>query len=162
MSASPARRFAALSGLAVAAALAVWWLGSTRLAIDRGADAGRTSEDVLQVAWLVRALVVPTLAVRVAALAGWRAGAGAALAMVVPAWPVLVLAWVASAAPLWQVVLAEGLLVGAALVLPMVGRGLRRALPRGDAVGPVATAVGIVLAAAAWIAHDRWTFPYTF
>ena len=162
MSPSPARRFAALSGLAAAAALAVWWLGSTRLAIDRGADAGRTSEDVLHVAWLLRALVVPTLAVRVAALGGWRAGAGAALTMVVPSWPVLVLAWAASAAPLWQVALAEGLLVGAALALPMAGRGLRRALPRVDAVEPVATAIGLLLAAAAWIAHDRWTFPYAF
>ena len=161
MSASPARRVAALSGLAVAAALAVWWLGSTRLAIDRGADAGRASEDVLQVAWLVRALVVPTLAVRVAALAGWRAGAGAALAMVVPAWPVLALAWAASAAPLWQAVLAEGALVGAALVLPMVGPGVRRALSSADAVEPVATAVGLVRAAVAWMAHDRWAFPYT-
>lgn len=162
MSASSARRLAAMSGLAVAAALAVWWLGSTRLAIDRGADAGRTSEDVLQVAWLLRALVVPTLAVRVAALGGWRAGAGTALAMVVPTWPVLALAWAASAAPLWQVAFAEGLLVGAALLLPMVGRGLRRVLPRGETVEPVATAVGIVLAAAAWFAHDRLTFPYTF
>ena len=161
MSASSARRLTALSGLALAAALGVWWLGSARLAIDRGADAGRASEDVLQVAWLVRALVVPTLAVRVAALAGWRAGASVALAMVVPAWPVLVLAWAASAAPLWRVMLAESVLVGAALVLPMAGRGVRRAMARADAVEPVATAVGLVLAAAAWLAHDRWAFPYT-
>ena len=56
MSEAFVRRFAAMTGLALAAAFAVWWLGSVRLAIDRGADAGRSSADALQIVWLVRAL----------------------------------------------------------------------------------------------------------
>ena len=159
MSASPARRVAALSGLAVAAALALWWLGSMRLAIDRGADTGRGSAEVMQTAWLVRALLVPVLAVRVGALSNWRAGASAALAIVVLSWPVLAMAWSASAMPLSQAALAEGLLLVAALVLPIVGQGLRALLPPGDVVEPIATTIGLVLTAAVWLAHDAWSFP---
>jgi hypothetical protein len=155
-----ARRLAAICGLALAAAVALWWLGSTRLAIDRGADAGGSSSDVLHVAWLVRALLVPVLGVRVGALRGARAGAVAALAIVAPSWPVLVLAWSASTASLTQAALAEGLLLAAAIALPFVGQALRRVLPRTDIVEPIASALGVAIAAVVWLAHDRWLFPF--
>jgi hypothetical protein len=153
------RRFAAISGLALAAAFAVWWLGSVRLAIDRGADAGRSSAEALEAVWLVRALFVPLLAVRVGALRGWGAGAAASLAIVAPSWPVVVMAWSASTAPMAQSALAEGLLLAAAVVLPLVGCGLRRVLPRADLVEPIASWVGVAIAAVVWLAHVRWTFP---
>ena len=159
MSEAFVRRFAAMTGLALAAAFAVWWLGSVRLAIDRGADAGRSSADALQIVWLVRALFVPVLAVRVGALRGWGAGVAAALAIAAPSWPVVVMAWSASTAPLAQSALAEGLLLAAAVALPLVGLGLRRVLPRAGLVEPIASAVGVALAAAVWFGHDRWTFP---
>ena len=156
MSETFVRRFAAITGLALAAACAVWWLGSVRLAIDRGADAGRSSADALQMLWLVRALFVPVLAVRVGALRGWGAGAVASLAIVAPSWPVVVMAWSASTASLAQSALAEGLLLAATIALPLVGLGLRRALPRADLLEPIATGVGVALAAAVWFGHERW------
>lgn len=154
-----ALRLAAISGLALAAALAVWWLGSARLAIDRGADAGRISADALQFAWLVRALLVAVIGVRVGALRGTRAGATSALGIVAPSWPVVAMAWSASTVPLSQLLLSEGLLLAGAIALPLFGQGLRRVVSRAELVEPVATAVAVALAAAIWLAHDRWTFP---
>jgi hypothetical protein len=150
------RRFAAMSGLALAAVFAVWWLGSMRLAIDRGSDAGRGSADALQIAWLVRALIVPVLAMRIGALRGWRAGAVASLAIVAPSWPVVAMAWSASSAALAQTVLAEAILLAAAVVLPLTGPALRRVLPRPDLVAPIASCLGVALAAGVWFGHDRW------
>lgn len=158
MSETFVRRFAAMSGLALAAACAVWWLGSVRLAIDRGADSGRSSAEALQMLWLVRASFVPVLALRVGALRGWAAGAVVSLAIVAPSWPVVVMAWSASTASLAQSALAELLLVAAATALPLVGLGLRRVLPRAGLLEPIATGIGVALAAAVWFGHDRWAF----
>ena len=47
MSDAAARRLDAMTGLALAAAVAVWWLGSTRLALDHGSDASRCADDAL-------------------------------------------------------------------------------------------------------------------
>ena len=153
------RRLAAMSGLGLAAAFAVWWLGSARLAIDHGADASRSSAEALHIAWLVRALLVPVLGVRIGALRGWRAGAAASLAIVAPSWPVVVLAWSASAVPLAQVVFAEGFLLVAVLVTAFAGHGLRRVVARPELAEPVASAIGVALAAALWLGHDRWALP---
>jgi hypothetical protein len=154
-----ALRLAAISGLAFAAALAMWWLGSARLAIDRGADAGRISAQALQLAWLVRALLVTVLGVRVGALRGGRAGAASALGIVAPSWPVVVLAWSASTVSLSQLVLSEGLLLAAAIALPLVAQRLRRFLTRADLVEPIASGLAVVLASAIWLAHGRWPLP---
>jgi hypothetical protein len=152
-------RLAAISGLAVSAALAVWWLGSARLAIDRGADAGRVSAEALQLAWLVRALLVAVLGVRVGALRGGRAGAATAVGIVAPSWPVIALAWSASTVSLSQLMLSEALLLAGAIALPLIAQGLRRVLARAEVVEPIATGLAVVLAAAVWLAHDRWPFP---
>jgi hypothetical protein len=162
MSETVARRFAALSGLALAGAIAVWWLGSVRLAIDHGADAGRSAADALQIAWLARALFVPVLGMRVGALRGWRAGAAASLAIVAPSWPVVALAWSASSAGMAQLALAEGLLLAGAVASPLVGVGVRRVVPWPGLVEPIASWLGVVLAAAVWLGHDRWAIPWGF
>lgn len=158
MSETLARRLAALSGLALAAVLAAWWLGSTRLAIDRGADPGRNSTEILQMAWLARAMLVPALTVRVGALRGWRAGASSALALVVPSWPVVALAGSASAVPPWALALAEGLLIVGAIVAPAIGLGLRRVVPRADVADALASLIGVVLAASVTFAYGAWPF----
>ena len=158
MNETRARRFAAMSGLGLAAAVAVWWLGSARLAIDHGADAARSSAEALQIAWLVRASLIPVLGVRIGALRGWRAGAAASMAVVAPSWPVVAMAWSASAAPLAQTILAETFLLLEVLVLPLVGDGLRRVLPRSALAEPIASALGVALAAALWLIRDRWPF----
>jgi hypothetical protein len=151
------RRFAAISGFVLAAAFALWWLGSARLAIDHGADAARSSADALYLAWLVRALLVPVLGARIGALRGWRQGAASSLAIVAPSWPVVVMAWSASTVPLAQAILAEVFLLAEAMLLPLVGQGLRRVLPRSELAVAIASAIGVALAAALWLGHDRWS-----
>ncbi|MDO9074392.1 MAG: hypothetical protein Q7U73_14115 [Rubrivivax sp.] len=153
------RRLAALSGLALTAAVALWWLGSTRLALDDGSDASRPAADTLITLWLVRGMALALLAVRAGALRGWRAGAVAALGLIAPCWPLVVLAWSASAAPLAQVALAEAMLLAAGVALPLLGGGLRRALRRVELAEILGTAVGAALAATLWFTRSLWTLP---
>jgi hypothetical protein len=163
----PAARLGATVGLALAAALALWWLGSTRLALDQGADAGRAAGDALHALALVRDMAVALLCPRVAAVHGWRAGAAAGLGMVAPSWPLLVLAWSASAVPAARLALAEALLLALALALPLLGQGLRRALQRTDFTAgkarchaeAIGTAAGALLAAALWLARGLGQWP---
>lgn len=154
-------RLAALSGLALVAAVGTWWLGSTRLALDDGTDASRAAAEALQALWLVRALVLALLGLRVGSLHGWGAGAGAAVALVAPAWPLVVLAGSASALPWAQLALAEGLLLAAAAALPLVGQGLQRMLRRAALAEGVATLASVALMAAVWLARGWWAAPPT-
>lgn len=153
------RRLAAVSGLAISAAVALWWLGSTRLALDNGSDASRPASHALLALWCVRGMALAVLSVRVAALRGWGPGAAAALGLVAPSWPLVVLAWSASTATLVQVVLAEALLLAAGLTLPLIGQGLRRTLRRADLAEATGTAVGSALAATVWLTRGLWTLP---
>ncbi len=153
-----ARRIAALSGLALAGVLAVWWLGSTRVAIDRGVDPGPRSTEILQMAWLARAMLVPALGVRVGALRGWRSGAASTLALVVPSWPIVALAGSASVVPLWALAFTECLLLAGAIALPAIGPGLRRVVPRADTAEALASMIGVVLAASVSFAYSAWPF----
>ncbi len=155
----PARRLAAFSGLALAAAVAVWWLGSTRLALDHGSDPGRPSVQALQALWVVRAMAIALLAVRVAASQKWRAGVEAALGLVAPAWPLVLLAWSASSAAPLQVALMEFSLLVAAGLLPLLGAGLGRLLQRSDAAVLAGTLAGVGLAAGAWFVQGLWALP---
>ncbi|MFM9914895.1 MAG: hypothetical protein ACKVOX_03720 [Rhizobacter sp.] len=153
------RRVAALTGLALAGTVALWWLGSTRIALDRGSDAGRLAADALQALWLVRGMALALLGMRAGALCGWRSGTEAQLLMVVPAWPVMVLVWSASAVPLLLTALVELLLMIASVVLPLLGLGLRRALHRVELVDVIATMIGVAMASSAWLARDLWALP---
>jgi hypothetical protein len=151
------RRLATATGLALAAAVALWWLGSTRLALDGGSDPGRSSIDALHAAWLVRAMALALLTPRVGVWHGWRPGAAAALALIAPAWPMVVLAWSATAWPLAPVVLAESLLLATGFALSLIGLALRRALSRFELADLAAAALGVTLAAAAWFTRAMWT-----
>jgi hypothetical protein len=152
----PARRLAAMSGLALAAAVALWWLGSTRLALDHGSDAGRPSAQALQALWVVRAMALALLGLRVAALRGWRAGMETALGLAAPAWPLVVLAWSASSVPLMQVALMELALLAAGLALPLLGQGIGRVLRQSELAVVAATAIGAAAAAAVWFTRGTW------
>jgi hypothetical protein len=159
VSASLARRLAALSGLALAATVALWWMGSTRLAIDSGQDASRSAADALQAVWLARGLALAVPSARSAALRGWHTGVAVAVGLIAPSWPLVVLAWCASAVSLEQVLLAELLLIAAGVALPLIGDGVRRVLPHEEFAELTATGVGTVLAAAIWFARGGWAFP---
>ena len=154
-----ARRLAAMTGVALAAAVTLWWLGSTRLALDHGSDGSRSSATTLHALWLVRGIGLALLAVRVGALHGWRPGTAQALALIAPSWPVVVLVWSASPAAWTQVALAEALLLASGIALPLVGVGLRRALRRQGLAELVGTALGTALAACLWLTRGSWTLP---
>jgi len=159
MSEAHADRPAAMTGLALAAAIAVWWLGSTRPALDHGTDAGRNAADALNALWLVRGMALAMLSVRAGALYGWRRGAKAGLGLISPSWPLVALAWSASATSLTQVALAELLLLAGSAALPLIGLFLRRSLRRVELAVMAGTGVGTALAAALWFASGSAYMP---
>jgi len=156
MNEAPAHRLAAMSGLALAAATAVWWLGSTRLALDHGTDAGAFADHALKALLLVRALALAMVSVRVGALRGWRPGVMAGLGLIAPAWPVVVLAWSAGTRSAIHVALAEVLLLAGSVALPMIGLGLRRLLRKAELAVVTATLLGTALMALTWVTRGFW------
>ena len=139
-------------GLGAATAVAVWWLGATRVAIAGGTDAARFAGDALFALVLVRALLIAVLAPRAAAVGGYVAGLRLCLPVVCVAWPVAVLAWAASNEEVVRTVSAEiGLLAGAALA-PLVGRALARTMKQGPAMEAMATGAGVLIACGLWLA----------
>jgi len=159
MSEAPARRLAAMTGLALAAAIAVWWLGSTRLALDHGTDAGRCADDALDALLLVRGTALAMLSVRVGALRGWRPGVAAGLGLIAPSWPVVVLAWSAGTRSVTHVALAEVVLLAGSIVLPLIGLGLHRLLQKAELAVIAGTVLGAALAASAWVTRGFWSMP---
>jgi hypothetical protein len=157
MTATPMRRTAAVCGLACAAAVALWWLFSSRLALAQGADARRCSAEALQALWLVRMLALALSGPRVAALQGWQAGVANGLGLVSPAWPVVVLAWSASTLPVAAVAGSELLLLLGVAALALPGWALRRAALRPALVEPAATLLAVAAAGALWAARGLWT-----
>jgi len=149
----------AMTGLALAIAVALWWVGSSRLALDHGTDAARGAADALKTLWLVRGMALAMLSVRAGALYGWRRGAKGGLGLISLSWPVVALAWSASAASLTLVVLAELLLLAGSAALPLIGLFLRRWLRRVDFAVMAGTAVGTALAAALWVASGSTYMP---
>jgi hypothetical protein len=151
---------AAMTGLVLAVAIAVWWMGSTRLALDHGTDAGRSAADALNALWLVRGMALAILSVRAGALYGWRRGAKAGLGLISLSWPLVALAWSASATSLTQVMLAELLLLVGSAALPLIGLFLRRSLRRVELAVMAGTGVGTALAAALWVASGPAYLPW--
>jgi hypothetical protein len=143
-----------------AIAVATWWLGSSRLALDQGNDAGRSAGLALAALWLVRGIAVAVFGTRAGALHGWRPSVHASLALIAPSWPVVALAWSASGASSTHVVATELALLGASLALPSVGLLVRRSLRRVEIAGIVATVVGTALAATFWFASGSAWMPF--
>jgi hypothetical protein len=160
MNATMPRRFNAALGLVLAAAVAIWWLGSTRLALERGTDAAVPAADALAASWIVRAMVLAVVATTLGALRGVRQSAQAATLLLAPAWPLVALAWSAStlAAP-WPWVM-EAVLLAAAAVLAWAGQGLRRLLPSDAWAQPMSSGVGVILASLLWAMRGHWLAPW--
>jgi hypothetical protein len=150
------QRVGTSTGIALAAAIALWWLGSTRLAIERGGDGARAAAEALYALFAVRGIALAVFSVRAAALAGWRDGVATGLAVIAPSWPIVLLAWSASTVAGGRVVLAEALLGIAVVALPSVGLALRRSLAAIEHLLAFATALAVVLAASVWLAHGLW------
>jgi len=156
---SACRRVAAVTGVALAAAAALWWLAASRLALERGADAARAAALMLQALALARALALALWLPRAAMAQGLRAAWLDGLALAAPAWPLVALAASASTLPALRVLLVEALLVVATAVLPLAALASGRLLPRRAQAEPADLAAlfgGALLAAALWYAHGRW------
>lgn len=149
-------RAAAACGLAMAAALAAWWLGSTRLALNAGAEASSHAASALQAAWFARAVALALCGVRAGALRGWRRGAAESLVLAAAWWPVAMLAWSASTLDWTQVARAEGLLLATGVALPLLGQGVGATLRRSDLADGLSMLLGVSLAAGLWSAGGRW------
>jgi hypothetical protein len=156
--ASPLRA-AAACGLALAAAVTAWWLGSTRLALNAGAEASGQAASALQAAWFARASALALCGPRAGALRGSRRGIAESLVLAAAWWPVAVLAWAASTLAWTQVALAEGLLLAAGVALPLLGQRVGAPLQRSDLADALSMLFGAALAVALWSAGGHWLWP---
>jgi len=159
MTESLLNRMAVIAGLGLAAATTAWWLGSSHLALDRGMDATGTAANALYALLLVRGMALAVLSVRVGALRGWRPAVETGLGLIGPSWPVVLVAWSASAAPLTRVVLGEAVLLAGSIALPLIGVGLRRGLGQAELAVMTGTATGVALAPAIWLTRAAWVIP---
>jgi hypothetical protein len=156
MNAGRGQTLLALIGVALAATVAVWWLGASRLALVRGADTGRIAVDALEALLLARAMALALCIGHGAGSTRSRAARGDALVLLAPAWPVAVLAWSASRVSAVQLLAAEAALLLAALVLPGLAGALRRAWPSDDRAQLAGTSLGVALALGCWLSHRYW------
>lgn len=147
-------------GMTLASAIAIWWLGASRIAIQGGADTALVAVRALFVLALLRAMLIAVIAPRVASTGGYATGMRTAIPLVTTAWPLVALAWAASIDSVARTALVEAALIGAAFVAPAVGHVLARQLKGRASTEPVATAVGIALACGIWLfaTHGR---PFT-
>jgi hypothetical protein len=133
----------------------VWWLGSTRQALDHGQDSAGSAANILSALLLVRGMTLAVLSVRVGALLGWRQAVATGVGLIGPSWPLILVAWSASAIPFARVALGEALLLAGSVALPVIGLLLRRWLPPRLAV-MTGTTVGLALAALLWLTGGAW------
>ena len=149
-------RLGVVLGLLLAAAIGTWWLAATRGALGGSGDPAALASVALFVSSLARGMLVSVVALRAAAIGGFGAGARTALPVVTAAWPVVALAWLASADSLARTLIIEVALVAFALVAALVGHGLAVAAARRAWTVQLATVLGIALACGVWLASGAW------
>lgn len=139
-------------GLALAGAVAVWWLYASRIALQAGIDASLPAGEALLVLAVMRGMLVALVAPRTAAAGGYVAALRVCLPIVALGWPMVALCWAASSANTLRTLSTEAGLVGLAALLPLAGRALARLLKQGPVTEAAAAAVGVLLACGAWLA----------
>ena len=149
-------RLGMLLGLLLALPVGAWWLVATRVALGGGGATAPLAAQALFVLSAARPMLVSMVGLRTAALGGFQDGARTALPMVLAAWPLLALAWLASTASLSRVLAVEAALLLHALLVALLGHGLRHALRDLRWTVPLATILGIALAAGAWLLAGLW------
>lgn len=147
-------RIGVLLGLTLATAVSVWWLAATRIVLAAGTDAALLASQALMILSLARPMLVSVLGLRTAASGGVGEGIRAAVPVVTVAWPVIALAWLASAESLAHTLLLETALVAYAIAVPLAGALLTRLTGRRARTRALATAIGIALACGVWLLRD--------
>lgn len=172
-------------GLALAAAVAVWWLGSAAIALRSASPVAPVARDLLIALLTVRALAIAVTGVEVGRSASWREASGALALVAAAGWPLVLVGQWASDVPPWPVVVAEIGLLGLAAAMAALGGAvaavlgkMRRAppstgAPRGtsstletlpspaappslEALRPAAYAAGLLVAVALWWQRALW------
>jgi hypothetical protein len=143
-------------GITLATAAAVWWLGASRVAIQSGGDTALLATQALLVLGVLRAMLIAVSAPRVAARDGYSAGVRSAIPIVTTAWPVVALAWMASADSVARTMMVEGALLCGALASPVTGHVLARWRRDSASAVPLATLAGVALACCVWLLSVHW------
>lgn len=143
-------------GITLATAAAVWWLGASRVAIQSDGDTALLAAQALLVLGVLRAMLIAVSAPRVAARDGYSAGVHSAIPIVTTAWPVVALAWMASADSVARTMMVEGALLGGALAAPVAGHVLARWRRDSASAVPLATVAGVALACCVWLLSVHW------
>jgi hypothetical protein len=138
-------------GITLAMAVATWWLGASRVAIEAGRDTATFATQALFVLALLRAMLMALVAPRVAARDGYTEGVRSALPIVAAAWPVVVLAWAASTDSLARALLMELTLVWGAFVAPLPGDLLGRWRAGRASNAALAASAGVAVAGGVWL-----------
>ena len=146
-------------GLALAGAMAIWWLAASRIAIAGGGDAAPLALQLLYVLALARAMLVALVAPQFAVLGGYRPAVQVAVPVVTVAWPLVAFAWSASDAGIARTLSTEVALLAIAVVSPLPGRALARLLKPGPALAAGATAAGVAAALVLWWLLGRYLAP---
>lgn len=158
MNAGASDRLGLALGIVAAAAVATWWLGSTRLLLAQGAPTAGAAATALAALWWTRALALGPLVLRAGALGGWRAATRAAWGFVAAAWPVVVVAGAASSLAWPRIALAEAVLACSTPVLAAAGEQIARRIEARQVAVVVTTTLGIAVTAVAWwLAMRGWT-----
>lgn len=143
-------------GITLATAAAVWWLGASRVAIQSDGDTALLAAQALLVLGVLRAMLIAVSAPRVAARDGYSAGVRSAIPIVTTAWPVVALAWMASADSVARTMMVEGALLCGALAAPVAGHVLARWRRDCATAVPLATLAGVALACCVWLLSVHW------
>jgi hypothetical protein len=143
-------------GLLLTFAVGAWWLFATRVALGSGGATVPLAAQALFVLGAARPMLVGIVGLRMAALGGFGDGARTALPVVVAAWPLVALAWLASTASLGYALTVEAVLLAYAMFVALLGHGLGRITRRGRWTMPLATILGIALAGGAWLLSGLW------
>ena len=149
-------RLGMVLGLLLAFPVGAWWLFATRVALGTGGATAPLAAQALFVLGAARPMLVSVVGLRMAALGGFGDGSRTALPVVVAAWPLVALAWLASTASLGDALTVEAVLLAHAMFVALLGHGLGRALRRGRWTVPLATILGIALAGGAWLLAGLW------
>jgi hypothetical protein len=142
-------------GLAAALGVAAWWLAASRVAIEGGVDPLATASTALFVLGLLRAMLLAVVAPRAAAVGGYLAGLRMSVPIVSAAWPLVVLAWAASAVSVQRALTVETALLVVAAIASAIGRALARGLRQGPWMEALATATGVAVACCIWLIAMR-------